>query len=332
MGRSCGWILVCVAVWPWHPPDINCRAAEGAATPAALPSERAGWVIAGRWRHGKEAAMPNPAAQLALAEKLERAGSFGAAAAEYEKLARTFPESAESERAYLGAGRCRFLEGRFREAAERLAELRRRFPKTELLDAAAEMEIAIGRSWLNRKGEGSALPPRKRASEAQPLFERILRDDPMSRWADDALLGVGLCLKEKGLYDAAVEKFRELIEKYPWSELKAEAEMRMVECAALAEPSAEHEDAEERKAMARLAAARDEAAVAGRKIDEGLLGATERMLMERRARKEFDTGMFYERNGRRRAAELRYELILARYPGTEWAAVAKRRLEALRER
>jgi TolA-binding protein len=297
-----------------------------------FPSDKAGWVSDGRWPRGKESAMETPAAQLARAMDLEKAGSPGAAAVEYEKLIRIFPESAEAEKAHLGAGRCRFLCGQFRAAEEQLAELRRRFAKTELLDAAAEIEVSIARGYLDGKGADGGLPLRTRTRRARAIFERILKDDAMSRWADDAMFGLGLCHKTLGRYDLAIEQFKEMLDRYPWSELKAEAEMQIAECVALENPSPDYEDSEERDIRTRLDATRNEAYAKGRELDDAALRDAERILAERQAKKKYDQAVFYEGNGKWRAAEVCLEFLIARYPDTKWAEMARERLEVLRKR
>ncbi len=55
-------------------------------------------------------------------------------------------------------------------------------------------------------------------------------------------------------------------------------------------------------------------------------------LREREAKKEFDSGQFYERIGKWESALLYYESVAQQYAETSWAAKAIERLETVRKR
>jgi outer membrane protein assembly factor BamD len=290
------------------------------------------WVSEGRWVRGSTAVAATPALQLDKAKKLEALGDVRQAGEQYRRLADVYIESQEAEEALILSARCYLAAGNYTKCREELNELRRRYVHPTYLDAMGQVESALGRGYLEGKGEGGTFKPASRLRKARAIFEHILSEDPQGRWADDALLGLGECEEAVGRWDEAMDQYKKLLEKYPTSELRAEAEGRIAYCISKREPQPEYTEAETKEALRRIENAREEAASGDTDLDAVALEENERMLKSRLAEKRFDQAQFYAKNGHYRAAEVYYELIKVRYPESPWAKKAEEALNQIRRR
>jgi outer membrane protein assembly factor BamD (BamD/ComL family) len=259
-------------------------------------------------------------------------GDVRQAAEQYRRMADNFPDAQEAEEALILSARACLAAGEYATCREQLNELRRRYIHPTYLDAMGQVEAALGRGYLEGKGEGGTYAPASRLRKARAIFQHILDEDPQGRWADDALLGLGQCDEGIGRYDDALERYKELLEKYPASELRAEAEGRVAFCISRREPRPEYTESETLEALRRIEHARDEARAGDMDLDAVALNENEKLLRARLAEKRFDQAQFYVKNGHYRAAEVYYELIKARYPETTWAKKADEALLQMRSR
>lgn len=303
-------------------------AAQGPGTTTDLDQ----WANEGRWKQGKNYVESTPAKQYAKARKLEEIGDVRQAAEEYRRLSDVFSESEQAEEGIILSAKCFLAAGDYTRCKEQITELRRRYLRPSFLDAMGQVECALARGYLEGKGEGGTYKLASRMRKATAIYKHIIDEDPEGRWADDALLGTGQCEEALGKYDEAIKRYKELFEKYPHSELRAEAEGRIAFCINLREPKPEYEETETREAMKRLRIAIEESGTEGSTLDAVALEENEKLLMDRQAQKRYDQAQFYIKNGKYRAAEVYLELIKARYPDSSWAQNAAAALEELRKR
>ncbi len=127
--------------------------------------------------------------------------------------------------------------------------------------------------------------------------------------------------KSRNDYDGAIKKYKELLEKYPRSELRAEVESHIAFCINRRRPIPEYTESETDDARNRINIAREEAGLENDDLDKAALDENEKMLIERMAQKRFDQAMFYKINGHYRAAEVYFEVQTGRkkFPKTKWA-------------
>jgi TolA-binding protein len=307
------------------------------ALPASLfaaeqTDDLADWVNEGRWPRGKDAVEVTPDKQLSKARRLENIGDTRQAADHYRRLANVYSESEQAEEGLVRAARNYLAAGDFTKCREQLNELRRRYVNPTYLDAIGEVEIALARGFLEGKGEGGTYRLKSRIRKATAIFQRQLDTDPQGRWADDALLGLGQCSQTLFDYDTAIKKYKELLEKYPRSELRAEAEGNIAICINKREPQPEYTESETEESKRRIKAAYDEAEAEDVDLDIVALQEHEKLLADRQARKRYDQALFYMKNQHFRAAEVYFELIKEKFPGSPWAEKAAAELEKLRKR
>jgi TolA-binding protein len=298
----------------------------------AAEDDLADWANNGRWPRGPVAVEVTPDKQVAKARRLQEIGDSRQAAEQYRRLADAYSESEQAEEGLVHSARNYLAAGDFTKCREQLDELRRRYANPTYLDAIGECEIALGRGYLEAKGEGGTYRLASRMRKANLIFKRQLDQDPQGRWADDALMGLGECAETLFDYDTAIKKYKELLEKYPRSELRAEAEGHIATCINKREPQPEYTESETEEAQRRIRQAYDEAASEDVDLDVAALQENEKILSERQARKRYEQALFYLKNQHFRAAEVYFELVKARWPDSAWSDKAKIELEKLKRR
>jgi len=314
-----------------------CRVAVFLTIPGACvlagTVETAGeWANEGNWPRGPQAVENTPEKQVAKAKRFQEIGDTRQAAEHYRRLADVYSESDLAEEGLVLSARNYLAAGDYSKCRDQLTELRRRYANPSFLDSIGAVEIALGRGFLEGKGEGGTYRLRSRLRKADVIFKRQFDQDPEGRWADDALFGLGQVAEAMGDFDNAIKKYKELLEKYPRSELRAEAEGHIASCINMREPQPEYTESETEEARRRIQQAKDEALSEDVDLDLVALEENEKLLSERQARKRFEQAHFYLKNARFRAAEVYFELIKVRFPQSTWAEKSTLELEKLRRR
>ncbi|HLX64915.1 MAG TPA: tetratricopeptide repeat protein [Planctomycetota bacterium] len=302
------------------------------AAKAESDDDLALWVNEGKWARGPHAVELTPEKQELKAKKFESIGDSNQAAEAFKRLADEFSESDLAEEGLVLSARNYLRAGDFAKCRAQVDELHRRYVNPTFLDAMGEVEIALGRGFLDAKGEGGTYTLASRLRKARAIFQKQFDTDPQGRWADDALFGLGNCSEVAGDYTGAIKKYKEMLTKYPRSELRAEVESHIAFCINRRHPNPEYSETETEDARQRIAMARDEANMDNEELDKVALEENEKMLVERMAQKRFEQGMFYKINGHYRAAEVYFELVKERFPKTKSAPKAKQELDEMRKR
>lgn len=290
------------------------------------------WASEGQWKNSKDAVESTPAKQLAKAKRLEEIGDVKQAAEQYKRLSDVYSESEQAEEALILAAKNFLAAGNFTKCREMITELRRRFAHPTYLDLLGQVENALARGYLEGRGEGGTYKLASRVRKARAIYENTYKEDPEGRWADDALLGLGECDETIGAFDEAIKHYKELLEKYPGSDLRAEAEGHIAACINKREPKPQYEESETNEARRRIEIAKQDAESSETSLDVVALDENEKMLVDRQAEKRFEQARFYQINGKYRAAEVYYEIVKTRYPDSSWAKKAEEALQELRKR
>lgn len=328
------------ARWGVAPGAVGTRPDGIVAKPTAEDDEDL-WVSAGNWKNAPDAVAPTPHRQMLKAMHLESLGDARQAAEQYRRLAERYPEAEEATEALIRSARNYLAAGDFTNCRKQLNELRRRWRSIPpaYLDALGKAEIDLAYGFLDGRGEGGTYRLGSRVRKARRIFQRLLKDDPQGRWADDAQLGLGRCTQLLGKWDDAIKEYKTLLKKYPRTSLRTEAEGYIAECISRREPRPLYAETETAAALRRIREVKREAADPRRRLsadeeaedpDVVALNEYEKILSERQAEKRFQLARFYAVNNRFRAAEIYFERIKRLYPKSKWAARADKELKKLK--
>lgn len=304
---------------------------------AAAGDDLAWWVNEGKWPRGPAAVENTPEKQAAKAKRLQAIGDFRQAAEQFERLANVYTgaysnDADLAEEALILSAKNYLAAGDFTKCRAQLNELRRRYASPSFLEAIGEVEIALGRGFLEGAGEAENYGFRNRIGKARAIFQKQYDLDPQGHWAPEALLGLGECSEALGGYDEAIKKYKELLEKFPRSELRSKVEGHIAACINRRKPAPAYTESETDEARRRIKQAKEDAAADNTPLDLSALDADEKLLAERLAHKRYEQALFYAKNGHFRAAEVYLELVRGTFPDTEWAEKAKTELEKLKQR
>lgn len=180
-----------------------------------------------------------------------RGGRFALARVALERLVRDFPKSGFRTAAILQIGNAYYNEGRFEESAaayrrvldaspspRQAREARYGLVLTRLRSGGTEEFIRDARAFLQKEPDpelATALEfqvaeiylAQKRFQEATAAYVRVLRRG--GKEADVAHFRIGEIKRMEGKPAEAAEYFRDVIEKYPRSPVRADARFRLAE-------------------------------------------------------------------------------------------------------
>ncbi|MFH1854423.1 MAG: outer membrane protein assembly factor BamD [Candidatus Omnitrophota bacterium] len=284
----------------------------------------------GKWENPKYAAKDTPEEQLSYAQEYYKKGNFKMALKEFKKLIKYYPLSKEAPTAQYYTGRIMEDMGIFYDAFKAYQKVIDLYPYTELVDDVIEREYKIGELFflgqkINVLGP-IKVPARDKAIE---ILKTVADNAPYGKYADPAMYKAGLTYKEIFDYDNAILMFKNLIDKYPNSELIDKARYQLAECSKLLSLKPEYDQTP-------TTVAREEFEEFIEKHPESEMTGDARKIIDklknREAENAYNIGQFYEARKAPESAAIYYTDIVQNYPGTEWAKEAQERLNEIQKK
>jgi outer membrane protein assembly factor BamD len=284
----------------------------------------------GKWVNPKYAVKDTANDQVAYATLLYQQKKYKRAIREFRQLIHHFPRSAHASQAQYQIGLCYEAMGRFYQAFESYQKVIDSYPYSEQIEEIIQRQYEIGNLYATGHKEKflawSVLPAK---DKAVGIYRQVVENAPYGPVADKAQYKLGVVLQELNQFDQAQEVVETLVKNYPNSELVDEARYQLAS-------SAYQRSLEPAYDQGSASVARREFESLAQEFPEAQIGQEAQqaaaILRTREAKKEFDTGQFYERTGRWRSALLYYETVTQQYGDTEWGAKAVARIETIRQR
>jgi outer membrane protein assembly factor BamD (BamD/ComL family) len=168
-------------------------------------------------------------AAAAMPEGRERTAKFLLAGDKFAKAAELWPDSSHELDALFMAGEAHFFADHYWDATRFYEKLVKAHPNNRYLDTVDARRFAIARYWLQINEENpepfyyfnfldESLPWKDIRGHALRQYEKIRRDDPTGRLADDATLAVANAHFQARRYLKADEYYTDLRRTYPTSE------------------------------------------------------------------------------------------------------------------
>ncbi|MFW5856993.1 MAG: tetratricopeptide repeat protein, partial [Planctomycetota bacterium] len=285
------------------------------------------WTRSAGWARMEGSARGAPEEQLIYAKERQARGEFYDACRQYFHLIRSWPDAPEAKEAMRLLADSLFECENYYDSFQTIEEHLRQYPKSAHRETLLQLEYRIGNRFL----EGapvSLLRERSRAGSlraATEVFDAVLGHDEFGPFADDALLQSGRAYLELGKKEEAIRRFDTLLDRFPRSELAPLA--RYQRAVASGNVALALKYLETLRAAQSAGAANDQGGRLRQEVERGIED-----LNTQNAQRMLKAGGFYERRSNPRgydAAIFTYRQILERYPGTEEAARARERLQAL---
>lgn len=152
----------------------------------------------------------------------------------FERIGRQGAPSAVREEALFRSAEMAYLRGDFERAATLSEELIRTFPEGMFVNDALKLAVFVEENGAPREAlalfaQAQLRRRQRKFEEAERLLDRLATAFPTAQVRDDALFLSSALSMDKGAYPEAIERCRDLIERYPDSPLAPEAQQRIAQ-------------------------------------------------------------------------------------------------------
>lgn len=284
-----------------------------------------------KWVNPKYAVKDSPDAQLEWAMSFYNAKVYDRAIKEFRKLIRHYPLSVLAAEAqyYIGLS-LENLENYYQAflAYQKTIDT---YPYSKRIEEIVEKQYRIGKLFYGGRKMKilgmSILPAKDKAIE---IFRAVVNNAPYGKYADAAQYKIGLCFKEKKDFAQARLEFEKLLKEYPESSLIDEARYQIALCSLEASLEYDYDQSLTDKALRdfeKVIIETSRADINEQEIDRAISN-----LRDKKAKKAYKTGEFYQRLGHIESAEIYYNDVIKDFPGSVWAAKALERLRVIKKK
>lgn len=258
--------------------------------------------------------------RVAEVKRLVNEGNVKAAKEAAEQLKKGWPEIAgEDFDAYMEA-ELLLCKGKPTKAAKRYDKLLDDYPASGLRDAAMERLFEIGTDFLaGRKRRVLKVFKVRGYAEGVRVMEKISDRAGSAQIGQRAALAVVRYYERRGKWDEAYLKWSEISSRWPVGELGRESLLGMARAKYAGYKGPRYD------ASSLISAKSYYENFRLRYADEaGKIGADEILskIYEQLAEKELDTARYYSRTGGREGANLYYQMVIDKWPGSKAASAA----------
>ena len=248
---------------------------------------------------------------------------------EFQNLLRKYPTAPNASEAQYQIGLIFEERKDYDKAVEAYKKVTENYPQSERADAVTERLFKIGNLYMTgEKAKIAGLSIKSGLPKAVDIFEHIVKTAPYNTYGDQAQFNAGLTYKKMGQHQNAIDAFQKIIDQYPNSVLLDDARYQ------IAESSFEYSKY----------ATRDEKAIdqAIQKISDFLahypessvtdkINALKQEISNRDAEKNYEIGLYYEKEKQLESAALYFEDVALRHPNTPYGKLAVQKVEGLKE-
>ncbi len=266
--------------------------------------------------------------QLALGKKLFDAKDYTHALQAFAVLVRRWPYSFFAPEAQFRMAECLEKGGDFLKADKAYDKMIQKYPASSFFEQALERKLAIGNLYL--AGEPQRLlgfpfgPSMKIAVE---IYESIIRAAPYGRLAPIAEFQLGLARTNEKNYSQAIAAFSRILDKYPTSELAADAQYQIGYTWYVSALATAYDQNSGEKATEAF-----EDYIVRYPLGDKVAAAREHLtLLKKRATLgSFNIAAFYEKAKNYKAAFIYYSDVIRQNPESEQGRIAEQKVKLLR--
>ena len=265
--------------------------------------------------------------KLDQAEQVLIEGRSAKATGLLNKWLKKFPHSPHRAEALYYAGQSLEYQGKLYQAFERYEQLLEGYNNSEFFRPGLEAEFGIAEKFLSGT-KRRALGIFKVSGEGVGIniIEKLQERRPGSLLAEKGLMLLGDYYLQEKSYMEAADAYNLLISEYPSSVYVRQARLRAARAymnmfEGVSKDPVPLIEARERLLEYRQLYQGDE--------QSNEIEAMLTKIDELQAERDYQTGRFYERTGKKRAGRFYYEQVMDRWGRSKWAAKAQKRLGKL---
>ncbi|MDP2924174.1 MAG: outer membrane protein assembly factor BamD [Candidatus Omnitrophota bacterium] len=282
-----------------------------------------------KWKNPKYSPLATPFLQYKEAEKIFNDKNYKDAHTAFRKLLIHYPDSKEAAEAQYFIGRCLEEMGKPYQAFIEYQKVIDSYPNSQRINEVVEREYNIGEYFLNRAPKqwlGVSVYDFM-DHPAVEILKKIVDKVPYSPYASKAQYKLGLLLLRLGRYDEARDAFQKVCDNYPDSEWSWPAKYQLAIATSKAAGGADYDSTaveEATKKLAEFIQKHPEADISPAAMEQL------KELRNREAKKNFEIAQFYEKQRHYKAAEIYYQVVLDRYPDSDYIEKAGTALERMK--
>lgn len=281
----------------------------------------------GKWENPKYAAKDTPEEQLEYALNFYKEKKFKSGLREFKKLLKVYPLSKEASTAQYYIGRIMEDLDKPYDAFKAYQKVIDLYPYTELVDTVIEREFKIGELFFSGKKLSVLGPFKVQAKDkAIEIFNTVSENAPYGKYAALALFKAGLAYKSIKDHDNAILTFKDLIDKYPSSDIINDARYELAVCSKSLSLKSDYD-----QTPTKVARKEFEDFIKKHPHSDVADGAKKVIndLKHKEAENVYNIGQFYEERKMPKSAVIYYQDILVNYSDTEWVKKANDRLNEI---
>lgn len=281
-----------------------------------------------KWINPKYAVKENPEEQFAWAESFFQSEEYKKAIREYRKLIKNYPDSPYAPRSQYAIGACWEALGEYERDVDEYQKVVDNYPASDKAVKVVESQYRIG----NLLFEAEIKSKFKKAfvecnyGRAAKVYRLVVKNAPYGPRAAEANYRIGLCYLKGGNWSEAISEYEKFIENHPESQLVERAfyEIGLSYLNQSLSPLYDQTMTEQALKQFKEFRKRFPDSQLSREAQEKI-----KRLRERKAKRTYKIGEFYEKQGSTEAARIYYQETLDNYPDSDWARSARERLNEL---
>ena len=258
---------------------------------------------------------------VANIKQLINDGKAGKAKKAAAKLKKDFPNIAKADFDAFMKGELLYAAGKYQKAVEAYNKFLDKFPQSEFCDAAMEREFAIATAYLSgQKITVLGIFKMSGFDTGVKIMDKISDRAGDAPIAQRASLTVVEHLEKKEMFNEAYDKWSRISSRWPTGQIGKDALLGMARCKHALYKGPKYNATNLISAKSYYESFRqrypEDAKQLG--IDEKIAQINEQL-----AYKQFSIGCYYQRTGSVEAANLYYNMVLADWPESTAAKMAK---------
>lgn len=285
------------------------------------------WTPEGGWMNEKDIVKESPKAQWEHAASFQEKGEYNNAARAYKSLIKAYPTSPLAARSQEKIAFCYEKEGQLYDAFKAYQKLIENYPKETDFESVVKKQYHIAELFVaGKKRKLWKFPIVPAVDKGIEILQTIVNNAPYSEIAPQAQFKIGLAYKKTGKLTEAIQAYNKILQEYsdtPWYE---ESLYQVGWCNYKKSRGSSYDQA----------AARESIVVFGRFTKEfpqskhiPKVKTILEKLEGRQAKGIFEIARFYEKHKHHQAAIMYYKEIIEKFPETQEAKEASRRMEKL---
>src|SRR5580700_8965966 len=270
----------------------------------------------------------NAQEQFDLAQRYEDHRDWGRAGASYRMVVRRFPRADIAPAALFNSARMYEKQGKLEKAFHDYQTIVERYPRCEHFEPTLEAEYTIAKAYLDgRRIDVYGVPTIPSMAKAEEMFKKIVTNGPFSKIAPLAQYGIGQALEKSGSITSAVTAYQQVVERYPNSEVAADAMYQIGYVYLQASRATGYDET----AAVRAQEAFEDFLVKFPNSHKAPQAQDNlKTLQGRKSNDAFNIARFYDKQHNYKAAYVYYNEVLQQQPDSQQATRAKTRMDQIR--